>query len=399
MKPLSVYVHIPFCTIKCGYCDFNAYAGMHGLMPSYRNALVREIAGWGDVLGRREVVTIGFGGGTPGEMPAEQIGEVVRAVRESSGAFTDDAEVSLEANPGTTSYRHFEGLRAAGVTRLSLGAQSFDTDELRFLDRIHSAEATEGSLQLAREAGFDSVSLDLIYGLPGQEMATWERNLRRAIELEPDHISAYALTVEEGTPLAFRVGRGEVTPLDGDLVAAMYDRASELLEAAGFRQYELSNWAKPGHESRHNLAYWIDREYLGVGAGAHGYLGGERYENIAHPRAYIAAFGPDGGGRQEVGGGVRPAVAERYIPDRATALFDWLTLALRRIEGFAPEQFEARFGLGVEDAVGPVLDECERAGLLGRDGRVRLSRAGRQLHSEIAVRILAHLREQVVAAD
>src|SRR5690606_5329592 len=223
--PLSVYVHIPFCTIKCGYCDFNAYAGMHGLMPSYRDAVVRETAGWADVLAEHEVVTIGFGGGTPGEMPADHIGDITAAIRGHAGAWREGEEVTLEANPGTTGFEHLLALREAGVTRLSLGVQSFDADELRFLDRIHSPEATEASLRLAREAGFESVSLDLMYGLPGQELARWQQNLRHAIALEPDHISIYALTVEDGTPLAFRVERGEVTPLDPDTVAEMYDLA------------------------------------------------------------------------------------------------------------------------------------------------------------------------------
>jgi oxygen-independent coproporphyrinogen-3 oxidase len=398
VNPLSVYLHIPFCTIKCGYCDFNTYAGMHGLMPSYRDALTKEVAAWGDILGEREVVTIGFGGGTPGEMPTDQIGDVIAAVRDTAGGLAAGAEVTLEANPGTTSFAHFEGLRRAGVTRLSLGAQSFDPAELRFLDRIHSPEATEASLRLARKTGFESVSLDLMYGLPGQSMATWERNLAQAIALAPDHLSAYALTVEEGTPLAFRVARGAVEPLEGDDVAAMYDRASDLLDAAGYRQYELSNWATPGHESRHNLAYWTDRDYLGLGAGAHGYLDGERYENVAHPRTYIAALDEESAGTVQVAGAVRKAVANQYVPDRVTAMFDWLTLALRRTAGFEPAAFAAKFGVGLDDAVGPVLDHWERAGLLERDGHLRLSKAGRQLHSEFAVHVLGHLRERAAVS-
>jgi len=398
MTPLSVYVHIPFCTIKCGYCDFNAYAGMHGLMPSYRDAVVREVVDWADVLANHEVVTIGFGGGTPGEMPAGQVGDIIAAIRRHAGAWRDGGEVTLEANPGTTAFEHFVALREAGVTRLSLGAQSFDADELRFLDRIHSPEATEASLRLAREAGFESVSLDLMYGLPGQDVDRWLRNLRHAIALEPDHISAYALTIEEGTLLARRVERGEVMPLDPDIVADMYDLASDELEAAGYRQYELSNWAKPGHESRHNLAYWTDREYLGLGAGAHGYLGGERYENIAHPRAYIAALTGGGAGMRIVAGRERLSVADAYRPDRPTAMFDWLTMRLRRLEGFEAAEFEAKFDVPLTEAAGPVLEECARAGWLEIGEQVRLSRAGRQLHSEVAVRLLAHLRERFAAA-
>ncbi|MGE5594736.1 MAG: radical SAM family heme chaperone HemW [Hyphomicrobiales bacterium] len=391
MNPISVYVHIPFCTIKCGYCDFNAYAGMNALQPAYRDALLREVESWRDVLAGREIATVGFGGGTPGEVPASHIASVLEGLRREA-PFAAGAEVTLEANPGTTTLEQLRALRAAGVTRMSFGAQSFDAEELRFLDRIHSPEATGASIALAREAGFESVNLDLIYALPGQRLDAWERTLRRAIELGTDHVSAYALTIEEGTPVAQRVERGEVVPADPDLAAEMYERTGDLLEAEGFEQYELSNWAKPGHASRHNQVYWTDGEYVGIGAGAHGYLGGDRYENIAHPRAYIAALTGD------FAQGEHPAVVRRYTPDRVTAMSDWVMLALRRLEGFEPAAFERKFGVPLDAAVGPVLSECEAAGVVARDGRVRLTRAGRQLHGEVAVRVLAHLEAAAAAA-
>lgn len=385
MRPIAVYVHIPFCTIKCGYCDFNAYAGMDALQPRYREAVLRDIASWADVFAGREVSTIGFGGGTPGEVPAAHIASIVAAIA-AQAPLAPGGEVTLEANPGTTTLAKLRDLRAGGVTRISFGAQSFDAAELRFLDRIHSPEATEASLRLAREAGFEHTNLDLIYALPGQTMAAWERTLRHAIDLAPGHISAYALTVEEGTPLARRVAKGEVVPCDADLAAEMYDRTGDLLEAAGYHQYELSNWALPGHESRHNAAYWTDTEYIGIGAGAHGYVAGERFENIAHPRAYIAAF------EAPHGPGERPGVVNRYTPDPTTAIFDYLTMRLRLIDGFDARDFEAKFGVPLDDAAGPPLRECTEAGVLDVGERVRLTRAGRQLHSEVVARVLAYLR-------
>jgi oxygen-independent coproporphyrinogen III oxidase len=386
MKPISVYVHIPFCTVKCGYCDFNAYSALDHLKAAYNDALLSEIASWKSLLAGRCIATVGFGGGTPGEVPAAHIAAVLDALRETA-EIHPGAEVSLEANPGTTSLAQFQDLRAAGVTRLSLGAQSFDPDELRFLDRIHSPQAIAGSVSMAREATFESVGLDLIYGLPGQALDAWNRTLRSALDLQPDHISTYALTVEEGTPLGHRVARGMVTPLDPDDVAAMYDLATDSLEAAGFHQYELSNWARPGHESRHNRVYWQDGEYLGVGAGAHGYLRGERYENISHPRDYIAAFSAQP--HKDY-----PAVLQHYQPDQKTAMFDWLTLALRLIEGFDPAVFERRFEVSLADVADQPFRECESAGLLEiAPGRVRLTRRGRLMHGEVAVRLLAHLEK------
>lgn len=385
MKPVSVYVHIPFCTFKCGYCDFNAYAGMDALKDAYGEAVVAEIRAATPLFAGRTVGTIAFGGGTPGEVPAAQIGAVISAITDIA-PIAPGAEISLEANPGTTGAQHLRDLRAAGVTRISFGAQSFDANELHFLDRIHSPEATAESVHLAREAGFESVSVDLIYGLPGQTIEAWDFSLQRAIALASDHISTYALTVEDGTPLGRRVVRGEVTPQDADNVAELYDRATDRLHAAGFRQYELSNWATPGHESRHNSVYWTDGDYLAIGAGAHGYIGGERYENIAHPRAYIDALA------MRKPGDERPAYLRGYRPDAATAMFDWVTLALRRLVGFAPEAFEQRFGLSLDAALGPPLAECESAGLLERDGNVRLTQRGRMLHGELSVRILAYLR-------
>ena len=393
MRLLSVYVHIPFCTVKCGYCDFNAYAGMDALKESYRDTLLAEIRAAAPLLESRRVHTVAFGGGTPGEIPSQHVASILDALR-SQAPFEPNAEVSLEANPGTTGVRQLHGLARAGVNRVSFGAQSFDPAELRFLDRVHSPEAVAQSVANARSAGIASVGVDLMYGLPGQAACSWEATLDRAVGLVPDHVSCYALTVEDGTMLARRVERGEVEPLDPDAVAGLYELATDTLARAGYRQYEISNWSRPGHESRHNQVYWTDGDYLAFGAGAHGYLDGERYENVAHPRAYIQRL------LDAAPGDTRPALQRAYRPDTSTAIFDWVTLALRRLDGFDSAAFDDRFGRSLDSVLAEPLADAESAGALTRDGHtVRLTSSGRLLHGEISVRILAHLtRDSQLAA-
>jgi oxygen-independent coproporphyrinogen-3 oxidase len=391
---LAVYIHIPFCTVKCGYCDFNAYAGMDALKGAYAGALVSEIASWSELLAAWPVGSVSFGGGTPGEFPADAIAIVLDAIR-GAARIEPGAEVSLEANPGTLTAAYLAGLRRAGVTRLSIGVQSFDADELRFLDRIHSPEAAAEAVTLARDAGFESVSLDLIYGLPGQAESSWTATLEQAMSLGPDHVSCYALTVEEGTPLALRVAQGGVPAPDPDVAAAMFEYARGRLEAAGYRHYELSNWARPGHESRHNLVYWMGGDYLGIGAGAHGFVGGWRYENTAHPRAYIAAV--EAARREHPSPLTGTAIAAAVQPPHTTAIFDWLETHLRLVDGFAADEFEPAFGIALWSAAGPALRDCIDLGLLGREGdRLWLTPRGQLLHSEVCARLLIALEESSV---
>jgi oxygen-independent coproporphyrinogen-3 oxidase len=329
------------------------------------------------------VPTVGFGGGTPGEVPAADIAAIMERIAHRA-VLAPDAEVSLEVNPGTSNGPHLRALRAAGVTRLSVGAQRFEAAELQFLDRIHSPEAIRSTVRAARAARFESVGLDLIYGLPGDDPPTWRATLAEALALAPDHVSAYALTVEEGTSLARRVARGEVTLPDADAVADLYEAAGDALDAAGFRQYELSNWARPGHESRHNRVYWRDGDYLGLGAGAHGYVDGERYENVSHPRAYVGALSGAAGALP---------VASRYEPGAVTAMADWVMLRLRLIEGIRETDFAERFGIAMTAVLDAPIMESVAAGVLERsDGVIRLTRRGRLLHGEVAARCLAHLQ-------
>ena len=272
VNPLSIYIHIPFCRSKCAYCDFASYPGREDLWEAYFRALFSEIEQASDR--ERRVETVFFGGGTPSFVPVAFIGEALEGVAKAFD-LAPGAEVTLEANPGTLTPEKLAAYRAMGVNRLSIGAQSFDAALLRDVGRIHTPEDVEAAVRMARAAGFENVSLDLMYALPGQAMNQWENTLRRAIELSPEHVSVYSLIVEEHTPIA---ARAPEIP-DDDEVVEMQRLATALLEEAGYRRYEISNYAREGFRCRHNIAYWQRAEYLGFGAAAHSFIGGERFEN------------------------------------------------------------------------------------------------------------------------
>ena len=242
---LALYLHIPFCAVRCHYCDFNTYAGLDGLFERYAAALIREIRTAGAARGRPTAHTIFIGGGTPTVLPSDLLAQILAACRDAFD-IAPDAEITSEANPGTVDQARFSALRAMGVNRLSMGVQSFDDEELRWLGRIHGAAEAETAFSAARAAGFTNINLDFIFGLPDQRPETWARTLRRAVELGPEHLSLYSLIVEHGTPLADQVRRGLISEPDDDLAADMYEAASESLAAAGYAQYEISNWATDG---------------------------------------------------------------------------------------------------------------------------------------------------------
>ncbi|HEY8489659.1 MAG TPA: radical SAM family heme chaperone HemW [Dehalococcoidia bacterium] len=377
---LSLYVHVPFCDVKCGYCDFNSYAGLDSLMPAYTDALLEEIRRWSPHARGYTVHTVFFGGGTPSLLPPACLERILAAIRD---AFTLDAapEISLEANPGTVDEGRLRHLRALGITRLSLGVQSFHDDELAALDRIHSAADVAAAYAAARAAGFENVNLDLIFGLPGQTLERWEHNVRRALALRPEHLSLYALTVEEGTPLASQVRRGLVPAPDPDLQAEMYERADALLAESGYLQYEISNWSLPGRACRHNLTYWENRPYLGLGPGAHSCFGGRRFSVVRSPRAYVRALTPGGDGM--------PQIEWEETLDPATEMAETVILGLRLADGVSLPAFQARFGVSLPAVYGDAVRELTDLGLLeAAGGRLRLTRRGRLLANEAFLRFL-----------
>jgi oxygen-independent coproporphyrinogen-3 oxidase len=405
-EPVSLYLHIPFCSLKCAYCDFNSYAGLDELVEPYCDALITEISLWEKVVGARTVPTVFFGGGTPSLLPLVLTGRILSALRESF-TLDGDAEVSLEANPGTIDLDYLRGLRDAGINRISFGVQSFHDDELAALDRIHSAEEAVRCYRWAREAGFERINLDLIYGLSEQPMDRWQATLERAIELSPGHLSLYSLTVEEGTKLAYDIDHGRVPEPDGDMQAAMYEWSCERMAAAGYEQYEISNWCLPGQECRHNLVYWRNGQWLGLGPGAHSHWGGNekwemghgvsfRFADVYSPRRYIglvnetASVGIDASAApREVLRQMRQVTYVEEQPPEA-ALADAAILGLRLNEGLDIGELDRRYGASTRGTYDPVLSEMSEAGLLECEtGRLRLTPRGRLLANEVFVRLLA----------
>ncbi len=384
--PLSVYVHLPFCARKCHYCDFNSRPAPPEQRARYLAALLREIARRGDELAARDVHTIFFGGGTPTIYEADELAGLLGAVRGRAGKpappyDTGDRppqiEISIEANPETVDERKLSALREAGFNRLSLGAQSFDDDELAMLGRGHSAAQTERAARDARTCGFTNLSLDLIYALPGQTVEGWRATLERALALEPDHVSAYGLELAEGTRLRERVEAGEITPVGEGEHLAMREVTRELCEQAGLRRYEISNYARPGRECRHNLTYWRNEPYLGLGAGAWSFLDGVRRANLREPDAYCAA----------VEAGDDPAdYAERLEP--GDALLEAVMMGLRIAEGVSLAALERTHG---SEPVAGLIARARPLAEMGlveiADGRLRLTEAGEPLHGEVVVRL------------
>ena len=362
-----LYLHLPFCRHKCGYCDFNAYAGMDKLMPDYVEALERELAFARERYAFQQLDTVYLGGGTPSLLPAELMSRLLAFIRDTFNV-APDAEVTLEANPASTDETKVAAWLAGGVNRLSLGVQGFDPRALAVLERKTDAAQATRAFGLAREMGVANVSIDLIYAVPYQSLATWLDTLRRAIALQPNHISTYCLSFEEGTLLYRRRAEGRVPEVETDLQWDQLDAACSELESAGFRRYEVSNWAHPGFESRHNQAYWRCRPVYGAGAGAHSYAtdgsSAWRWWNVARPREYIAAAPSPKADGEELD--ARKAAAES------------LMLGLRTADGAAvPPGFDGELG------------RLQRAGLIQRtNGRVVPTRRGLDLHNQIALAVL-----------
>lgn len=410
VQDVALFVFIPFCKIKCTYCDFNAYANLSRVMEPYADAVAREIA----LVGAQHAVplrakTVYFGGGTPSLVPAARIEKILRAC-ESLFVLVSDPEITLEANPGTVDADKLRALRSLGVNRLSLGVQSFDDAILRRLNRGHTVADALETYDLARRAGFDNINLDFIYGLPLQTLSDWRATLERALALEPEHLSLYALKVEEGTGLEHQIKRGKYAMPDDDLAADMYELAEEMLDAAGYEQYEISNWARragarhsQNHafgtidstnpvnlagkrdvtnasplQSRHNLTYWHNEPYFGFGAGAHSCFGGERYWNLLSPVEYI----------QQIERG-ESVTAGSEIISRELEMAETMILGLRLNEGIAFDAYAVRYGEDARERYLAPLRETRELGLIElSEARVRLTPRGRLLSNEVFWRLL-----------
>ncbi|MBI3024876.1 MAG: radical SAM family heme chaperone HemW [Candidatus Tectomicrobia bacterium] len=386
-RPLSVYVHIPFCLAKCGYCDFNSYA-VEGLIalgragedwaPRYADAILREIEGRCRSLGLegRRAETVFFGGGTPSLMPPEETARILDALGRTF-RLAPGAEVTVEANPGAADAARFAALGEAGVNRISIGVQSFDDEALRRLDRVHTGEEARAAFRAAREAGFGNISLDLMFGIPFQTPGAARADIESALDLGPEHLSAYELTIEPGTAFHALHSRGELRGLpDEETALAMWRLRDRLLARAGFERYEISNFARPGRRCRHNLNYWRRGEYLGLGAGAHSFLGKRRLWNHARPDIYQA--------RAE-----DPTAGEEILDDAAKALGEALMLGLRLKEGVSLGAIARACGADPEEQFGPLFEELRGGGLLEREnGTLRLTPRGTLLANRVLARFL-----------
>jgi len=420
-SPFSIYLHVPFCVHRCAYCDFNTYAGQNDLIPAYVNALIREINFVGHQITNPQlpITTIFFGGGTPSLLSGPQVASVMDALR-AAFAFSPNLEATLEANPGTVSQSFLADIRAAGLNRLSFGVQSANPEELHMLERAHDFFDVIQSVKWARGAGFDNLNLDLIYGLPEQTLVRWQNTVKRIVDLHPEHISAYALTLEHGTPFGRWSAKGLLPTPSPDLAADMYEWVSEYFESAGYVQYEISNWAKqvksqkrspepvegskvesvdlrpstfdlqPEFACKHNLQYWRGLPYLGLGAGAHGYANGYRYSNFLRIKTYIERLANYQLPITNYQFPLTPATVNHHRQTPRDDMGEFMMTGLRLTrEGISSAEFESRFGARLDEVYGKDIEELTRLGLLERQAeRLRLTRRGRLLGNQVFMRFV-----------
>ena len=379
--PIGVYIHIPFCAHICPYCDFTTYAGKTNLVPRYVDCVIRDLAKSAAPVTGRAAATIFLGGGTPSLLDPAHVATIVAACREHN-VIAPNVEITMECNPNGLTEDRLAGYRDAGVNRLSIGAQTLDHRGLRTLGRQHEATDVFAALGAAHRAGFDNLSLDFIFGWPGQTLDSWRRDLHVVLSLpnQPAHLSLYSLIVEPGTPFADAAARGILFILDDDATADMYEHAIATLANAGWRHYEVANWSrKPGGHSRHNAIYWRHGDYLGIGAGAFGTLGSRRTMNHLLPETYCQAI--------EAG---LPAASNTETIDDATTRAETMLLGLRLLEhGVDTEAFRVRHGLTLDEAFGDTIDELAAIGLMERiESGVRLTHRGLLLANEVVARFL-----------
>lgn len=365
--PLELYVHIPFCVRKCQYCDFLSGPSDEETKDRYIEALLKEIRA-AEHTEDYEIVSVFIGGGTPSTLKAEAIASIMRTLQEQF-FFCEDAEVTIEANPGTVDLEKLTIYRNVGINRLSLGLQSTDAEELKLLGRIHSYEEFLKSYEWAREAGFSNINIDLMFAIPGQTGEAWRQHLYQVAELNPEHISAYSLIIEEGTPFAEQ----NLDLPDEDTEYQMYEDTAEILEGYGYRQYEISNYAKQGYMCRHNAGYWQRREYLGFGLGASSLYGGMRFSNTHQMQEYLKeSRNPDQ---------IRKDVT---VLSRNEQIEEFMFLGLRMTEGISEKKFEENFDVRLMDVYGDILQKYEETGFMEHiETKWRLTRKGIHVSNHI----------------
>ena len=388
---ISIYLHVPFCSVRCSYCAFNTYTDLEHLIPKYVDALCHELR----IVARNnphpEVQTVYFGGGTPSLLKPRQFERLLQQLNHLF-VFSDDIEISLEANPDDVKSDYLRDLRRIGFNRLSIGMQSANANILRLFDRQHDLAAVADAMLAARRAIFDNVNLDVIFGSPQESLDDWKQTVKAVLDFAPEHVSMYGLELKGGTALRQQVDAGELPKPDDDLFADMYEFASGSLEQGGYSQYEISNWCRSGKQCEHNLQYWRNLPYLGLGAGAHGFAGGYRYSTITLPQRYIASLDGESTGAFDFP--LTPAVAKHTVIERAEDLYETIMMGLRLTrEGIDRSRFVDRFG---EDFVVMFRGQVEKLVSLGllavNDERVHLSEAGRLLSNGVIRELVDGIR-------
>ena len=359
-KELELYIHIPFCVKKCDYCDFLSGPADAGRQREYVEALKKEIKNCKDYAAY-QVFSVFIGGGTPSILPGEMIGEIMETVREKF-ELIPNAEISIEANPGTVDRKKLETYRESGMNRISFGCQSADNRELKMLGRIHTWEDFQESYQMARDTGFTNINVDLMSGLPGQTLTSWETTLRKIANLQPEHISAYSLIIEEGTPFAEK----DLNLPDEDVERAMYENTHDILASFGYQQYEISNYAKNEKECRHNLGYWKRTEYLGLGLGSSSLVNETRFSNTSDMERYLKNSGNPESIREQ---------QEKLQPEDQMA--EYMILGLRMMKGVSVTKFKDSFGHEMYEIYGDIIEKYKRMELLEKEGDyLRFTRRG-----------------------
>ena len=366
-QEISLYIHIPFCVRKCLYCDFPSFSGMDGMFEDYVRRLCREMGEAAPSFQGIGVKSVFFGGGTPSILPPALMGRIMDKMM-SAYDVNSDAEISMEANPGTLDAAKLREYKSMYFNRLSMGLQAWQDRLLERLGRIHSVGEFEDNFLQARDAGFKNINVDLMFSLPGQTMDDWQETLEKVMRLDPEHISAYSLIIEEGTPFFDMYEKGQITETDENTDRRMYYLAKEMLSDKGFRQYEISNFAKEGFECRHNITYWRTEEYRGFGLGAHSYVDGTRFHNSADMKEYMA-----GGGRLDM---------EKLTPEEMQEEF--MFMGLRMNEGISKEEFLKRFKTDITSVYGQEISELISEGLLTENnGRISLTDRGVDVSNQV----------------
>jgi len=393
MEPFSLYIHIPFCRTKCPYCDFNTYENIEHLTEDYINSLITELTNWSRYIDlnskNKYIKSVFFGGGTPSYISENNISKIMQTIVNNFNLL-DEAEISIECNPNDLSQEKLLSWENSNINRISIGAQSFSDKFLRVLGRDHDfIEISQGFIK-ARSLGFDNLNLDLIYGIPGQNMDDWKSTIKQALILKPDHISMYGLTIEKNTKFDWMISEGLMPNPDSDVAADMYEYVEKEMNNNGYTHYEISNWSLPGKESKHNLTYWYSQEYIGIGAGAHSFYSGLRFWNVNSPNEYINLLEKNRTiqNNTEICKGFC-AVSEVEYYDNNTRIADKFILGLRLVQGINQSIFTKSFIDLISEKYDKEINELIHMGLLEiTKDSIKLTRRGRLLANEVFYKFL-----------